>query len=248
VLDNATALVAASAELLEGLAAGQRPLGAVSASLAELATTLGVEQVIVAIDDGVYGRQVFCSGRTPLGEGGDLLAGPARARTNPPSALDDSTSRLIVAAVAAAFERARTRQSSPARSELLSGLEVAADRSVRYGWGFTLVVLRLDRPDERASRQLAGQLRSSDTLVDLGLREYGIVLPHVGGDEIPRVLARVGRSGGIPTFCYGLATCPGDTVEPGALLALATARMHEADESRTDAPAPEIHASRQPLV
>lgn len=248
MLDTASALVSASAELLEGLSAGQRPLGTVSDSLAVLATQLGVEQVIVAIDDGVYGRQVFCSGRSPLGDGGDLLTGPARARTNPPSPLDDSLSRLIVAAVATAFERARSVEPKRARTDLVRALEIAIDQTIRYGWGFTLVVLRLDHPDEGASRHLAAQLRASDSLVDIGTREYAIILPNLGGDEVPRLLARVGRGGGIPTFCYGLAACPGDAAEAGALVALASARMREADEARIDTTPPDIHASEQPLV
>ena len=102
------ALVAASTELLEGLNTAESPLSVVSASLAGLATTLGVTQVMVAIDDSEYGRQVFCSGRTPLGDGGELLWGPPRVRTDPPRAIDDALGRLIVAAVTTTFERART--------------------------------------------------------------------------------------------------------------------------------------------
>ena len=86
-------------------------------------------------------------------------------------------------------------------------------------------MLRLDRADDRATRQIQAQLRASDTLVELGPREYGILLPAAGGDEVPRILARVGRGGGISTFCYGLAACPGDATESGALVALATARL-----------------------
>ena len=253
--DTASPLVTASAQLLEGLAGGQRLLSVVSGSLADLATELGVEQVIVAIDDAVYGRQVFCSGRTLLGERGDLLRGPPRAATVPPSPLDDTLSRLIVAAVAAAFERARTSQPSPARpDDLVADLRAAVDRCVRYGWGFTLVMMRLDRADDQATRQIQAQLRASDTLVEIGPGEYGIVMPNAAGDEMPRILARVGRGGAVSTFCYGLAACPGDATEPGALLALATARLREADESRADQPRngatgrPEVHALEQPLV
>ena len=62
-----------------------------SESLAGLATTLGVEQVMVAIDDAEYGRQVFCSGRALLGDSGDLLWGPPRVRDR--SAARASTTR-----------------------------------------------------------------------------------------------------------------------------------------------------------
>ena len=235
-MNPASALVTASTQLLEDLAGGRRPLSSVSGSLADLAAQLGVQQVMVAIDDTAHGRQVFSSGRTLLGDHGELLVGPPRAVTDPPSRLDDALARLIVASVAAAFERARSAAPSdggtaalvvqPATAnDLLTRLRAATDRSTRYGWGFTLVVLLLDRADDHSTRQIEAHLRASDTLVEIGPRQYGILLPAAGGDEVPRLLARVGRDGAVSTFCYGLAACPGDGSEPGALLALATARL-----------------------
>jgi hypothetical protein len=267
VLNPASALVTASTELLEDLAGGRRPLSSVSGSLAELAVQLGVRQVMVAIDDTEHGRQVFSSGRTLLGDHGELLIGPPRAVTDPPSPLDNALARLIVASVAAAFERARSaapREASTAvvpngatGNELLTRLRAATDRSTRYGWGFTLVVLQLDRGDDRSSHQIEVHLRAGDTLVAIGPREYGILLPAAGDDEVPRLLARVGRDGAVSTFCYGLAACPGDGSDPDALLALATARLRDAKELRAedgrangsdaDEP-PQIHALEGPLV
>lgn len=254
--DAASALVSVSAQLLEGLAGGQRPLSSVSGSLADLATALGVRQVMVAIDDAVEGRQVFCSGRTPLGEQGALLIGPPRACTDPPSPLDNTLGRLIVASVATAFERARSSQPNVARrpDDLATALGAATERAARYGWGFTLVILRLDRADDRAMQQIKAHLRASDTVVEVGPREFGILLPAAAGDEIPRILTRVGRGGAVSTFCYGLAACPGDATEPGALLMLATSRLRDTDQARADEArtqetiAPEVHASEQPLV
>ena len=183
------------------------------------------------------------------------MRGPPRVATVPPSPLDDTLGRLIVAAVAASFERARTSQPAlPRPDDLVSALSAATDRTVRYGWGFTLVMMRLDRPDDQATRQIQAQLRASDTLVEIGPGEYGILMPAAAGDEMPRILARIGRGGAVSTFCYGLAACPGDATEPGALLALATARLREADESRADEPRadattpPEVHSLEQPVV
>jgi hypothetical protein len=266
VKDSASALVSASAQLLEGLANGHRPLSSVSGSLADLAAALGVEQVNVAIDDAVHGRQVFSSGRTFLGDHGEMLIGPPRAATAPPSALDESLDRLIVASVAAAFERARSTRPdglvaaanpTPAaapiaksadvmpangtrENDLFASVRAATDRSVRYGWGFSLVMVQLDRGDERSAREIRSHLRESDTLIEIGTRQYAILLPAAGGDEVPRLLARVGRGGAVSTFCYGLAACPGDAADPAELLALATARLHEAKALRTD---DEVHAS-----
>jgi hypothetical protein len=240
------ALVAASTELLEGLNAAESPLSVVSASLAGLATTLGVTQVMVAIDDSEYGRQVFCSGRTPLGDSGELLWGPPRVRTDPPRAIDDALGRLIVAAVTTTFERARTSRQLVARpDDLITKLGDATQRCTRYGWGFTLVLIRLDDADDRNPARVEAHLRAGDTLIVLGPRDLAILMPAAPGDEVPTILARVGRSGTVSTFCYGLAACPGDAADAGALLALAAARLRDAEETRVT---PEIHALEPPKV
>jgi hypothetical protein len=241
-----SALVAASTELLEGLNAAQSPLTIVSNSLATLAATLGVQQVMVAIDDAEYGRQVFCSGRTPLGESGDLLLGPPQIRTDPPRAIDDALGRLVVAAVTTTFERARAGHQAVARpDELIMGLGAATQRSARYGWGFTLVLVRLDDADSRNRERVEAYLRTGDSLIELGPRDLAILMPAAPGDEVPTILARVGRSGTVSTFCYGLAACPGDASEPGELLALAAARLRDAESTRVS---PEVHALEPPKV
>ena len=164
--DNAS-VASASAELLERLTRGEAPLTAVGDSLAHLADDLGVQRVIVAINDAVDGRQVFCSARAPLGDSGALLWGPPRACTDPVVPLDDALSRLVVAGVGAAFERARTGAPASvptnvvpanvvaAPSDLTRELGIAIDRCTRYGWGFTLVMLRFDRADPAAAREIA---------------------------------------------------------------------------------------------
>jgi hypothetical protein len=218
----------------------------VSTSLATLATTLGVHQVMVAIDDVEYGRQVFCSGRTPLGDSGELLWGPPRVRTDPPRAIDDALGRLIVAAVTTTFERARSSQQAVARpDDLIVGLGAATQRSARYGWGFTLVLVRMDDGDDRNRARVEAHLRGGDSLIELGPRDLALIMPAAPGDEVPTILARVGRSGTVSTFCYGLAACPGDAREPGALLALAAARLRDAESTRV---MPEVHALEPPKV
>lgn len=248
IADVKAALLTTSTELLERLNAAQSPLTIVSDSLANLATTLGVEQVMVAIDDAECGRQVFSSGRTLLGDSGDLLWGPPQVRTVPPRDLDDALSRLIVATVTTTFERARTSNSpaTVARSDdLIIALGAATQRSARYGWGFTLVLVRLDEADKRNRPRVEAHMRTGDSLIELGPRDLAILMPAAPGDEVPTILARVGRSGTVSTFCYGLAACPGDANEAGALLALAAARLRDAEATRI---MPEVHAIEPPKV
>ncbi len=260
--DSQSALLAASTEVLERLNASESPLSVVSESLAELAATLGVEQAMVAIDDAQYGRQVFSSGRRPLGDGGDLLFGPPRVRTDPPRTMDEPLARLIVATVTTAFERARgasiervaeTPSERPGagkppavtRDELAHVLGVAAERSARYGWSFTLVLVRLDESDEHSSQYVEAHLRASDTLIELSPRDLALLLPAASDEQVPMILARVGQGGAVSTFCYGLATCPGDSADPAQLLTLAAARLRDAEATRG---APDIHALGAPTV
>jgi hypothetical protein len=259
--ESTSALLAASTALLERLNASESPLSIVSESLADLASMLGVEQAMVAIDDAQYGRQVFSSGRRPLGESGDLLFGPPRVRTEPARPMDDALGRLIVATVTTAFERAHagtaprataatTGTTEPARQtsqadELLGLLGVATERSARYGWGFTLVLIRVDDADADTARRIETHLRASDTMVVLDHRDVALILPAASDEQVPMILGRIGQGGTVSTFCYGLATCPGDTADPHDLLALAAARLRDAEATRGE---PEVHALEPPTA
>lgn len=241
-----TALVGASAELLERLNAAESPLSIVSASLETLAKALGVDRAMVAIDDAEFGRQVFCSGRRTLGENGDLLWGPPCIRTDPPLPIDDTLSRLIVAAVTTTFERAQaSRDAFTGPDALINAIRAAVDRSARYGWGFTLVLIRADDAEGHTPGDIEAHLRVSDTVLELGPRDLAILLPDAADAEVPPILARVGQGGAVSTFCYGLATCPGDAAEGAELLDLAAARLRDAESTRH---ASEVHAIEAPKV
>jgi hypothetical protein len=242
---TSSAVANASIELLERLNAAESPLSIVSSALLSLATTLGVDRAIVAIDDPHYGRQVFCSGRRLLGDDGDMLWGVPRVRTVPHRPIEDTYGRLIVAAIATAFERAQTTQelATIGPDALIGAVRAAVDRCARYGWGFTLVLIRLDEGDTHTLEQVEAQLRASDTLLELGKRDIAVLLPSASDHEVPTILTRVGQGGAVSTFCYGLAACPGDSADASALLALAAARLHDAESTRDDS---EIHAIEAP--
>ena len=188
---------------------------------------------------------MFCSGRTPLGDSGELLWGPPRVRTDPPRAIDDALGRLIVAAVTTTFERARTSRQLVARpDDLITKLGAATQRCTRYGWGFTLVLIRLDDADERNPARVEAHLRSGDTLIVLGPRDLAILMPAAPGDEVPTILARVGRSGTVSTFCYGLAACPGDAAGRGRAARARPPRVCATRRRRESHPR-STHSSRQ---
>jgi len=242
--ETTTLLLDATERLLDESAVEVPPLTAVAEALAALAKALVVDKVIVAIDDPHFGRQVFCSGRVPLGESGIGLWGPPRVCTEPPCQLDHVAARLLVAAVGVGLARAtasdleatREFQGRPSRDFLRQAIEAATARAVRHGWGFTFVLVAFDataKPgDTTIAKCVQYCLRAGDTLVRLDERELGLLLPATPGDQVPHLLARVAKGGGVPSFCYGLASCPGDGGDPAALVALATTRLAEADQAR----------------
>jgi len=185
----ASALVTASTQLLEDLASGRRPLSSVSGSLADLADQLGVQQVMVAIDDHHVRPPGVQLGRALLGDHGELLIGPRASRDRPteparrpPSAGSSSP------AVAAAFERARANPASTAATTEMvtkgaqSGdlLRVCAPQPTGArgtAGGSHSSWSELDQADDRSGHQIETHLRASDTLVEIGPHEFGILLP-----------------------------------------------------------------------
>jgi hypothetical protein len=129
--------------------------------------------------------------------------------------------------------------------ELLALLGVSTERSARYGWGFTLVLIRLDDADADTSRRIETHLRASDTMAVLDTREVALLLPAASDDQVPMILSRIGQGGAVSTFCYGLATCPGDSADPHDLLALAAARLRDAEATRDE---PEVRELEPPAT
>jgi hypothetical protein len=237
--DGAALVLDATDRLLGDLADAVPALRAVGDALAVLADGLDVEKVIVAIDDARLGRQVFCSGRLPLGEDGVGLCGPPGAWTQPPTRLDDAATLLLLRAVGVGVRRsAAPRRVEPPRQPpvassdgLADAVASAAARSLRYGWGFTLVLLR-GGPGLAAA--LRARMRAADTLIEVSDHELALLLPETAGDRVPQVLARLAATAPTPPFSYGLACCPADGGDPAELCRTAAARLEEARRAVTD--------------
>ena len=247
MVDGATLMLGATDRLLGDLADAVPALRAVGDALAELADGLGVEKVIVAIDDAALGRQVFCSGRVPLGDDGVGLGGAAGAWTDPPSALDPDATRLLLRAVGVGVVRSITRTRASATTDLVRRSETApapapthdlvdlvteaTARAVRHGWGFTLVLLR---GEAGLADALRPRLRAADSLVPVAGGELALLLPETAGDRVPFVLARLADAGGAPPFSYGLACCPADGRDPVVLCRTAAERLEAAWDAATE--------------
>ena len=230
MVEGAAAVLDATDRLLGDLADAVPALRAVGDALATLADGLGVEQVVVAVDDARLGRQVFCSGRAPLGEDVVGLWGPPGAWTRPPRELDAAAALLLVRAVGVGVvrstARARVSTAQIARTtDLTDAVSAATARAVRHRWGFTLVLVR---GREGIAEGLSRHLRASDTLLSVSDRELALLLPETAGDRVPQVLARLAEGAALPPFSFGLACCPADGTEAGVLSRTASERLDEA--------------------
>jgi len=255
--DGAALVLGATDRLLGDLADAVPGLRAVGNALAALADDLGVEKVIVAVDDAALGRQVFCSGRVPLGDDGVGLGGPAGAWTQPPSDLDGDATRLLVRAVGVGVVRSTSRTSAPRThgpdrtavgeavptSGLADVVTAAAARAVRHGWGFTLVLVRGDAGLVDALRR---RLRAADSLVPVSGNELALLLPETAGDRVPHVLVRLAEASDAPRFSYGLACCPADGRDPAVLCRTAALRLEEALRAAAESTAAEPNSGSGP--
>jgi hypothetical protein len=243
---TASLLLGAADRLIGDLADAVPALRAVGDALAALAGEIGVEKVIVAVDDARLGRQVFCSARAPLGDEGVGLRGPAGAWTQPPVPLDPVATSILVRTVGVGLIRSidrRPASRTPATrvaetSAVASAVASATARAVRHGWGFTLVLVRSDVDAEGSARLAAGlkgRLRAADQLVASDGNEVAHVLPQTAGDRVPYVLSRLAAAGDVPPFSYGLACCPADGTDSAVLYRTAAERLATAGRATSAA-------------
>lgn len=233
---TASVVLDAADRLIGDLADAVPALQAVGDALALLAEGLGVAKVIVAVDDARLGRQVFCSGRAPLGSEGIGLRGPQGAWTQPPRALDDVAASVLVRAVGVGVVRSAARVPEPVLAAtttpaLDDALATATARAVRHGWGFTLVLVR---GGARLAEVLGKGMRAADLLVVRDDHDVALVLPQTAGDRVPHVLARLTAGRDTPPFNYGLACCPADGTDPAVLYRTAAERLALATRAATD--------------
>jgi diguanylate cyclase (GGDEF)-like protein len=125
-------------------------------------------------------------------------------------------------------------------------LEVAAARSARYGWAFTLVLVDLnsfkavnDRSGHEFGNHLLRQfgfalrqaVRQGDTAARVGGDEFAVILSNAEGHEssgfTERLRGHLVTLGNPVEFTIGTATSPRDSTDPGELLRLADSRLYE---------------------
>jgi diguanylate cyclase (GGDEF)-like protein len=125
-------------------------------------------------------------------------------------------------------------------------LEVAAARSARYGWAFTLVLVDLNsfkavndkfghEFGDHLLRQFGFALRQAvrqgDTAARVGGDEFAVILSNAEGHEssgfTERLKGHLVALGNAIEFTTGTATSPRDSTDPSELLRMADARLYE---------------------
>lgn len=234
----ASAVAATAAPLFEaagrlGSPHGEVGLGAIYASLSQLAAALAVERLVVVVDDAVLGRQALCSGRGPLpDEAVPCILGDAGVFTVPGRRLDREAADTFVAAVASLLQGAVAGTAALAvRDEVTGEVAAFAARASRHGWPFTLVLVQphrsgrsSDRPDADAASARA-RLRRGDALARHGRSGFAVLLAGASDRAVPAIVRRLAP--GEPLH-FGLAMSPAEGCDPGALVTLASERLRAA--------------------
>lgn len=250
-----------SADLLTDLASSGSGLSVVYRALDGLVEQHGLDDAVLVVDEPGLGRQVFCAGRRVLDsdESAELLAAPPGLYTEPAAEVPDGDIEAIAAVCVVALRLDLLRYD--AWHDGLTGLydrrsferllEMAVERSKRYGWRFSLVLIDLDNlktlndegghtAGDEALVALADRfrrvLRNGDNVARIGGDEFALILPDTAPEDVPTLLERVAKPsndyGEAPPFSYGVAHSPieADTVD--GLFRLADERLYEAKGRR----------------
>ena len=130
-------------------------------------------------------------------------------------------------------------------------LEVAAARSARYGWSFTVLLLDLNdfkivndhsghQYGDAILRQFGFALRQTvrqgDTAARIGGDEFAVILSNAEGHEsagfTERLRGHLASVGNSVDFAVGAASSPRDSTDPADLLRIADGRLYEKKGAR----------------
>lgn len=240
--------------IIDELSRDELGIGFIYRVLERLAEKHGLHDAVVTVVQESCGTQAFRLGNRSLDA--ELLS---RIGTSPglycePASVpeDEREAVRMACQLALSTHLARFRSerdwltSISNRRSFDAALKVAAARSARYGWAFTLVVIDLNefkRINDRAGhvvgddvlRQfglaLRRSVRSGDTAARIGGDEFAVILNNAEGSEasgfIDRVRAQVKTHEEVVDFTTGTAVSPRDSTDPKELLRIADARLYE---------------------
>jgi len=247
-----------TSDLAAAVAGTESGIALIYRALDALVAQYELEDAAVVLEEVGLGRQVFCSGRRPLGPADEELLTAEPGLYTQPAIENHGFDRTLILSLCALALRLDVLRYD-AWHDPLTGLydrrsfdrllEMAVSRSNRYGWSFTLVLLDLDHfkqindyeghPAGDASLRELGErfrraLRFGDNAARIGGDEFAMILPHTEPALVPVLLDRVRSAPGFerdcPSFSFGVAECPREATQFADLVQLADARLYEAKE------------------
>lgn len=229
-------------------------LGFIYSVLDYVAERHALTDVVVVLNHDTFGVQMFRLGARVIGP--DIVA---RVGTDPgvycePDLVPEvecdavrTAATLSFALHVARFSAAHDPLTNIAnRRNFDESLEVAAARSARYGWAFTVLLLDLNNfkmVNDNSGHQygdvilrqfgfaLRQTVRQGDTAARIGGDEFAVILSNAEGHEsagfTERLRGHLASAGNSVEFAVGAASSPRDSTDPAELLRIADSRLYE---------------------
>ena len=236
------------------LAEGELGIGFIYSLLDQLANRHGLRDVVVVLSHESFGTQSFrLGGRAVPAAMAARLGDSAGVHCEPdvvPAYEADAVRtacQLALSLHLARFSAGHDPLTNVAnRRNFDSALQIAAARSARYGWSFTLLLLDLndfksvnDRGGHAFGDYLLRQfgfalrrsVRNGDTAARLGGDEFAVILSNAEGIEaagfVERLRLQLKSTDDLVEFTVGVASSPRDSSDPAELYRIADARLYE---------------------
>lgn len=245
------------AALVEDLAAGRSGAAFIGVALERLVAYWQLSSAVAVVEDQKLGVQCFAAARDGVdSERARLRALHRRPAVYTDPALPDHAdvvdSIFHLCTVAWRIDRLHYLSTHDALTGLFNRrgfdeqLAMAVNRSVRYGWPFTLALIDLNRFKDINDRlghpvgdavlrsvgeRLARTLRAGDVAGRIGGDEFGLLLPAYDAGHLDTVVQRLRLGNDIPgapdiALSVGTASCPDEAADVQSLYALADQRLY----------------------
>ena len=240
--------------MLDELTVSELGLGFVYSVLELLAKRYELTDVVVVVAHESFGTQAFRLGGATVDHDALDRWGTAPGVYCEPATVPDVECDAVRAACQLSLSMHFARFSAlhdsltniSNRRSFDAALQIAASRSARYGWAFTLVLVDLndfksinDRSGHAFGDLLLRQfgfalrrsVRSGDVAARIGGDEFAVILSNAEGNEssgfTDRLRTNLKAADESIGFTIGTAASPRDSTDPAELYRIADARLYE---------------------
>ncbi len=164
----------------------------------------------------------------------DVLRGPAQQVCNVARSLVHALGSVLVRVSETGADAVPATRGGTelvrARTALTDALSRAAARGDRYGWPFTIVVVKFDASDRASVQHVVDgmweRLRAGDEMHRYRDDAIALILPAMPNDTVPDMLARI--TARASALHFGVANSPLEGGDAVTLLSLAEHRVADA--------------------